>query len=303
MAARKHRLAPALRRWWRLFIAGARTAWRILKSAYLRFLAQRAPEAAAGMAYYAIFSLFPLLIFLVSLGSSVLRGEDVREHVARLVTQALPISQELVLENLGRVLEARGAMGTFAGLSLLWSSSGFFTTLARQINRAWPRALPRTWVETRLLAVGMVAGLAGLVVFWAGFTTTLLPRLGLPMWRSWIEGAPVLRRLVSLALAWVSPFLFSLFLYRLVPKTGVSWREALWGAALATVGWKTLTYALLWYLGSRWASYHVVYGSLASVVVLLFWLYLASVVMLLGAHVSAAVTRHQRGEEAPSQAP
>lgn len=276
------------------------TAWHVLKQAYLRFLAARATEAAAGMAFYAMFSLFPLLIFLVVFGSSVLRGQYVREQVIQMITQVLPTSQDLVVENLNSVLETRKTVGSLAALSLLWSSSGFFSILAHQINRAWPRALLRTSLERRIVALAMVGGLTGLLILWSGFTTTLLPRLGVPLWHALLRDAPILRRVLSLSVAWLPPFLFSMGLYRFLPKTHVRWQEAFWGALLTTGGWKVATTAFLWYLSSGWATYHLVYGSLASVLILMLWIYLISTVILFGAHLSAAAAHHE-AEETPTE--
>ena len=269
--------------------------WHVLRHAYLRFLAHRATEAAAGMAFYALFALFPLLIFVVGFGSSVLQGGEVRAQVVHLVTQMFPASQELVLQNLNHVLATRGAVSLFAALSLLWSSSGFFGILARQINDIWPRALLRSALERRILALALAGGLAGLVILWSAFTSRMLPYFGLPAWERWLGAAPQLKGLISLAVAWVMPFAFSIALYRFVPKTDVRWAEAMWGALLVTGGWKGATSGFLWYLGSGWATYHLVYGSLASVIVLMFWLYLVSAITLFGAHLSAAAARHHDG--------
>lgn len=299
----KDSLVAWLRAFWASGRPRLRTAWHVLKQAYLRFLGARATEAAAGMAYYAIFSLFPLLIFLVVFGSSVLKGAYVREQVIRMVTQVLPTSQEVVVENLNSVLETRKTVGSLAALSLLWSSSGFFSILAHQINRAWPRALLRTSLERRIVALAMVGGLAGLLILWFGFTTTLLPHLGVPLWRALLRDAPILRRILRLAVAWLPPFLFSFGLYRFLPKTHVRWQEAFWGALLTTAGWKVVTTAFLWYLSSGWAKYHLVYGSLASVLILMLWIYLISAIILFGAHLSAAAARHEGGEDvAPTPA-
>jgi membrane protein len=110
----------------------------ILKNALATFSETRASQAAASLAYYAIFSLFPLLLVLIAGGSYFLNSQQVYQNVTRLVQEAIPVSPQLINENLQQVLNARRAVGIIGLLTLLWSASGFFTGLAYNINLAWP---------------------------------------------------------------------------------------------------------------------------------------------------------------------
>jgi membrane protein len=156
----------------------------ILRETFQRFNEARASEAAAGMAYYALFSLFPLLLALVAAGSFFLESERAYREVVDLVTQAIPVSRGLIERNIRRVLELRGTVGIVGLIGLLWSATGVFTILANHINRAWPEAEMRSFLEKRLVALGMVGALAGLLVL-SLFSTAvlnLLPRLQVPLW-------------------------------------------------------------------------------------------------------------------------
>ena len=264
--------------------------WQVLRVASRRFGESRATEAAAGMAFYAFFSLFPFLLFLVAAGGFVLKGDQVRRNVIALVMRILPISRELVVRNLEQVLALRGTMGVVAAISLMWSASGFFVILGRQIERVWPQTRRRTSLEGHAAALGVVGGLAGLLFLWIGFTTALLPRLDIPWWGAWVADIPLARALLSHLIPWGMACLFFYLAYRFLPKVRVG-KEALLGAFVATLAWKLVTEGFVWYLGSRFSKYHLVYGSLSSVIALLFWIYLSSTILLFGAHLSAAATR------------
>jgi membrane protein len=84
---------------------------------------------------------------------------------------------------------------------------------------------------------------------------------------------------------------FGLFLalYRWVPNTTVPWRAALWGAGVAAPLWEMAKRGFVWYLSSGLARYSLVYGSLGTVVALMFWLYLSASITFLGAHLTAKV--------------
>jgi membrane protein len=83
----------------------------ILRETFQRFNDARASEAAAGMAYYALFSLFPLLLALVAAGSFFLESERAYREVVDFVTEAIPVSRGLIERNIRRVLELRGTVG------------------------------------------------------------------------------------------------------------------------------------------------------------------------------------------------
>jgi membrane protein len=219
----------------------------------------------------------------------------VQERLMEYVTTTLPASQQLIEQNLERVVELRGPVGIAGIIGLLWSATGFFNTLAHNINRAWLEADERGFFERRLVALGIVGSLAGLLVLSLVSTTVLdfLPELGaaLGISTSIYEGS--LWRIISNLLPWLTKFLLFLALYRWVPKTHVSWRAAIWGAAVAAFAWEVVTGAFSWYLSSGLARYRLVYGSLGTTVALMFWTYLSSWITLFGAHLSAAVV-HER---------
>jgi len=84
-----------------------------------------------------------------------------------------------------------------------------------------------------------------------------------------------------------------LFIYRYVPATRVRFGDAFWGAALVAVMWQLTTTGLSVYLSSGFSRYDVVYGSIAAVIILMVWMYLNNMMILFGAHLTAAVTQRR----------
>lgn len=251
--------------------------------------------AAAGIAYYALFSLFPLLLVLVASGSFLLDREAVMTRAVDLVSEALPVSQELIRENLQQVLDLRGAVGVAGLVAALWSATGVFTILSRNVNRAWETSEPRGYVTNRLLGLAMVVVLMLLLAL--SFVTTtvlnLLTQLRLP-----VVGGVTEWGLQALADAsGVVPFLFFFVLftalYRWVPNTDVPARAALGGGVVAAVAWQIAANAFSWFVDSGIARYRLVYGSLGAIVALLFWIYVSGWIILFGAHLSAAIGRRR----------
>lgn len=268
----------------------------ILKRTFQSFGETNAGESASSIAYYALFSLFPMVLFTISLASSVLRDQTIQQRVLQYIDDFLPTAQDLVNQNIERALELQGAIQIVSLVGLLWAASGVFTILATNINRAWHTAQQRNFVQGRLLGLGIVMSLAVLFILWLIFTTVLnlLPLVDVLMFGTvniydtyaW----SILTQLVP------SFFLMIAFinLYRWVPNTKVRWREAVWGALVSVIGFQMITAGFRWYLTSGMARYQVIYGSLGAIIALMLWLYLSSVVVLLGAHLCAAIALKTR---------
>jgi membrane protein len=179
-----------------------------------------------------------------------------------------------------------------------------FTTLARSINRAWPGARSRNFIQGRLLALGMIgAGILLLVLLvLARVAYELLGNYTLPVA---ITITPVERLLwawSTVLVPWLVAFIVFLLLYRWIPSVRVRWREAFWGAVFATTSWELTTSLFTWYLGSRFSTFDRLYGSLGAGVALLTWIYLSALITLFGAHLSAATAQATRLKDNPVQA-
>ena len=266
----------------------------IVKETVKSFGDARGSEAAASIAYYTLFSLFPLLLALVAAGSYFLDRQQVFQQVVDLVTTVFPTSQSLIEENLRQVLKLRGAVGLIGLVVALWSATGAFTVLTRNVNRAWTAAQPRGFLQSRLVALGMVGSLAVLLAISLILSASLnvLSRFQVPLVGfQGLYGTPLWTALSDLV-PWFFIFLLFLALYRWVPNAEVNWPAAIWAALVVALAWELAANAFAWYVGSGLARYRIVYGSLGTVVALLFWIYVSGWIIIFGAHLSAAIAGH-----------
>lgn len=271
--------------------SGGRLA--ILRDALATFSNARASHSAAGLAYYAMFSLFPLMLALIALGSYFLDSQQVYQNVTGLVQRFLPFSGSLIDENLRAVLDARGAAGLFSLVALFWLASNVFTNLARDINRAWPEASRRNFLQIRLMGLGMIAGLSVLLILSIvlGWIAKLIPFLNVN------TASPQSLRLWSLFSSlgsWLTIFLLYLALYHWIPIVNVVGSASFWSALTASIGWQLATAGFGWYLNSGLGQYQLVYGSIGAIIALLFLIFLISMITLFGAHLCAAIDRWEK---------
>jgi membrane protein len=255
-----------------------------------------AAEAAAAIAYYTMFSLFPLLLAAVAFWSTVLENPPARERVLDLVARLLPVSREIITDNLQRLRELRGAAGVLGLIGFVWSATSVFSNLARAINRAWPGAESRGFLRTRLVALAIAGILAGLLIISLVGATVLhfLRRYHVLLWEDPAVSQTLLGEALSHAVPWLLTFLMLLGLYQWVPNTRVRISEAFWGALPTAVATHVTTAGFTWYLSSGLAGFQFVYGPLGAVVALMVWIYLNSLIVLFGAHLSAAIGHRGR---------
>ncbi|MFP4394189.1 MAG: YihY/virulence factor BrkB family protein [Anaerolineales bacterium] len=272
----------------------------VIPEAIQQFGETQASQAAAALAYYTFFSLFPLLLVLVVISSFFLTGDQAYQETINFIQDAIPASQSLIEQNIRQVLELRGQVGLIGVVGLLWSASGAFSTLAYNIDLAWPQAEERNFLEKRLVALGMMGVI--FLLLWLSLAATtleeLLPRLEIPLFGGVAIYETSLWAIAIQILPWLFSFLMFLSLYRWAPHTDVRWRAALGGAALGGLGWEVAKNGFAWYLRSGLANYQLVYGSLGTVVALLFWIYISGMLALFGAHLTAAIDHHLAQQEA-----
>ncbi|MBI2305045.1 MAG: YihY/virulence factor BrkB family protein [Chloroflexi bacterium] len=261
--------------------------WELAKRTLQEFLKDDCMHMAAGIAYYAFFSLFPLLLGLIAVLGFLLEPAEVQDRLLAMASQFLPGSAEIVTQNIRGVVASRGAIGILSVVGFLWSATAVFAAIRRSLNRAWNLPKERPLLQQKLLELGMLAGV-GLLFLLSVAATAFLRFAGhfLPLFA---ESSPIWT--VALALLPVT-FSFAIFatVYRYLPNIKITWGDVWPGALLATVLFEISKNLFTWYL-ANFANYSLIYGSLAAVIAFLFWAFLSALIFLLGAEFTAEFTR------------
>ncbi len=268
----------------------------IWRQAFARFHRVQGPEAAAAVAYYAIFSLFPLILSLISIAGFLLKGQEAVDLVMEFIAQILPTSPVGLEETLRQVVARRDLTGIIGIAGLWFSASGVFKTLARNINRAWPNTNWHNPIYSQMLAFGLIAILATMMILWVIWSSLIgwLIAQDFPTLDRYLHFHQYVLNPLARLFPVLAAFLLFLILYHWLPNTQVRWREAFWGALFASLTWGLLTSGFNWFLRSGMANYDVLYGSLGTSIALLTWVYSSSIVILFGAHLSASIARTTR---------
>ncbi|MBZ5629382.1 MAG: YihY/virulence factor BrkB family protein [Acidobacteriia bacterium] len=245
---------------------------------------------AKGGAYSAILTLFPALMVIGAIIATLKNSAEYMREISGAVYQILPPSASSPVRVFFETTQGKSVSVLIAAsLITLWTASGVMISWMEGFRNAYQ--FPKVWgvVKERLIAFGLVV-MAGipltfatiLVAFGNQIETRLTASLGHDI------GPYVL--IVWTGLRWLIAILTSVAVMQLiyhnaVPRT-LSWHTVLPGATLATAIWFPATIAFGWYV-RHFAAYSLFYGSLAAAIVLLIWLYIISVIVLVGAEFNA----------------
>jgi membrane protein len=273
----------------------ARRGGVLIYRAAKAFIADNCGQRAAALSYYVLFSLFPLMIFVVGIIGLVIQDSKLQQDIVDEVMKNIPLSQDEGRDDVTDALEAvaldhSGAIGIFALLVLAWSGSAVFGVLRSSMNAIFHVQTPRPPLIQKLFDLAIVLSFAPFFVASIAATSVLrvarhtseeLPILGNAphaLGAGWWAASVLLPMLVSCAAFFL--------VYWVVPARRVQPRYLMPGAVLAAVLFEAVKIGFNVYL-ENFSNYDLVFGSLGAVVAFLFWVYLSANILLLGAEVAA----------------
>ncbi len=256
------------------------------------YLTDNCPHLAASIAFYTFFSLFPLTLAAISILGFMTNDPDVENQVIETVADFLPVESDFIANTINGVSDTWEATGIVAIIGLLWGGSSVFNAIRKSLNTAWGINRPRAFVVDRFVELGMMIGLGILLLTSFGATAVLsvfkkysITATDIALFREDLFWNAMLI-LATIAMAFVTFIL----LYKLIPNTGVRWRDVWGGALLAAVGFEGAKQVFVWYATNH-SSYNVVYGTVSNVIAVMLWLYISAVVMLFCGKLTAIYAR------------
>jgi membrane protein len=248
---------------------------------------------AASIAYYALLSLFPLMLLGLSVLGEMTTDAADRDAVVRFVFRYFPRQFSFIQGQLDAFQTQPVTFGFWGIVALVWGGLGVFNAITSAVNHAWAVEKKRNFFKHRLVGIVMMmcAGLVlilGLVI--ASLVRLAETRLGEVMARSpWlgnVSGAFGSYLATVLLIGCVA------LVFYFIPNTRVRFRDVWPGAILVGILWRIALRLFSWYAADL-ATWNVVHGSIAAVVVFLLWIYISSVILIYGVEMTASYARLQ----------
>ncbi len=258
------------------------------------FLLRNCSHIAGAVAFYMLFSLFPLFLAMISVLGFVLGPEAKHEELAVRLAETLPISSDFISDTMHSVVEARAITGAASVLGLFTAATAAFGAIRKGINAAWGINQTRPFIKERMIDFALVLG-AGLLLIATLFSAPALGVLReviLFLAPETIYLTNFVWALTPVLIFLVSAFCICAVLYRYLPNTEVEMAQVWPGALLAAVALTGVSEALVWYFATFPFAYNVVYGSVGAIMALLTWAYLSAIILLFGALITASYSQY-----------
>ena len=263
----------------------------ILKQLFKKIGADDLGGLSAECSYYLILSIFPFLIFLLSIIG--LTSIDESMLIDQIETLLPAESAGVVLDTINSIMESGNVtLLSFGMIITLWSSLKGIRALIKGVNIAYNTIENRPFWETLLVAFFSTLGIPMLIilsffflVFGEKIGEFLFGFLGITgifqaLWNQLRIVFPVLMLILS----------FSLF-YKFAPNLILRFKDVFIGALFAAFGWISISLLYSAYI-NRFGNYSMIYGSLGGIIILLIWLYISSLIILLGGEINAMLYQH-----------
>jgi membrane protein len=265
-------------------------------------------DQAAELAFYFLLSLFPLMIFVISMLGLVTTSSGLENQLIRWLTQAMPSSASGLVTSIVQQTAHRSGSGklSFGILFALWTASSGMVAVINGLNVAFHIREARSWIKQHLVALWLTAAIGffmlisvAIILFGSQIVQWLGAHTGLSNYAAvfWqVVQWPVAIFLVMLAFAVV---------YRYAPnKPKPRWKWVTPGAALGVLLWLAASFGFRLYL-VYFNSYSATYGSLGALIVLIMWFYVTGIAILVGGEVDSEIemAARSRGERISSESP
>jgi membrane protein len=273
--------------------------WDVAKETVNELVDDDALTLGAALAFYTALGMSPLLVLLLWIATFL--GEETRQQLVASIQSVVGTEGGQAVKAIVDSAKATPGFGNFAGLAslvtLLVSVSGVFGELQSDLNKLWDvKPIPGTtgstaWIRKRLLSLGTFVSVSFLLVVslaLSGFMT-----MAAESTRDWFPGSDFMWEVVAYVVSLgVTALVFTL-VFEVLPDVRLPWRDAVVGGIVTAVLFSIGRWLIALYLAR--SSLGSAYGAAGSLIVLLAWVYYASLVLFAGAEVTQVLSKRRGG--------
>jgi membrane protein len=257
----------------------------VVRRTITNFFRKQGMQWAGAVGFYLSLSIPPLLIAASSIAISIFGDDAAQEYITDAMTEFIPIEADLIEDIAEQTVGGIGPAALVSLAFLLFSGTRVFAALITAIHEMWDEVEHAGFVRMQvtrfvfLLGVGGLMALAGMLQLGVALAGDELPLDGFWVWL-----------LESQVIPAVLLFLALLILFRIVPHREPTWVSALIGAAVGSIGLRIAQFGFTAFLATL-GDFDTAYGPIAGIAALMTWALVASVTILLAAHLVAVLNR------------
>jgi len=262
--------------------------YNLIKEAVSEFIEDNALKLSASLSFYTIFSIAPMLIIIISLAGIFFGAEAVEGKIYGQIKSLVGSDAALQIQDIIKNIKTTGhnSLGAVIGLVILFvATTGVFTEIQDSINYIWSvKAKPkRGWLKIlrdRGVSFSIIISM-GFIMLVSLLVSAFLDLMSERLQRFFDAGTVQIFHLLNLAVVMVViTGLFSV-IFKVLPDAIIRWRDAFIGACFTSVLFLIGKFLIGLYLGN--STIGITYGTAASVVIILLWVYYSSIILFFGA--------------------
>ena len=279
----------------------------IFMRVWRKFGADHGSAMAAAISYYVLFSVIPLVTFMLAIFGYVMRNPARQQAAVDRILQAVPLAQNFVVDSIRSATSQTGTLTVIGLIGLLFAASSLFSAIREALNIAWDVQKGRGFIMSKVTDMLAVLGLGVLFLLsLAGTIAVQLLQAGTTHFGTSIStplGGAL--SIVGLVLPAVISFIAFLVLYRYVPNVKHTVGDVWQGALIAALLFELSKHGFAYYV-AHFNNYQALYGALGGLMLFMLWAWVAAYIMLIGAEWAAEHERKRLGapiEQEPVEHP
>ncbi len=243
---------------------------------------------ASSIAFYSIFSLFPAMLIFISLTGIVINRFSIQADILIFVEERIPIIYGFVDNNITRIVENWASIGIIGFIFLFISSTYVFDSIQFALNKIFKAKTQRRYWKQKLFGFLIIFLILLIIVITFSMSTGLFYLSNNIIEFFNIEGS--ISANIPRALSVIMGILFNFLIFALIYYFGthrdISFKKIYKGALTIALGWEGVKHLFIIYI-NNFSDYQLTYGSIASVIAFLLWVYISSLIFLLGAEINS----------------
>ncbi|RMF96679.1 MAG: YihY/virulence factor BrkB family protein [Candidatus Schekmanbacteria bacterium] len=246
---------------------------------------------AAALAFYAFFSLFPLILIFFSVLGFLIDSPEIKQNAQNFFADLFPTIKPSIIKTINYSVELKQKLGIIGLVILIWPAVYFFTALEEAVNKAWKVQSERHFIKKKLLSVVLMFITGFILLISISATSILMLVSKIPIISDILGKIVPLQDLTNIVLTFLTAFLLFLSFYKFLPNTFVTFREILTGTIITTILWVILLYCYILFVTSYFTDYQILFGPVATLIATLGWLYISCAIIIIGAEFCSEYAR------------
>jgi membrane protein len=267
---------------------------RVLARAFVKFNDDYGFFLSSGITFNFLMSLIPFsMLLLAVVGTYLYNSEEVLLQIRRYLQNVAPSLDPQIMENLLDIIKTRQVVGIIGLAGLIWVSSMAFSSLRIGLNIVFDVKQGRGIIRGLGIDLLMIL-LAGTLLLLSMVLTSVITFLEETRPWSILNLGPALQWALKYPLPFSLSYVTFFLTYKIIPNRNIASVSALQGALFASVSWEIAKHLFGWYV-VHLSRYHILYGSLSTLIIFIFWVYYSVAILLVGGEFAWLLERESAG--------